>query len=50
LFPEASASDSTTVFDYVRFSRPAVTPELRSKIAGKEVAAVSDADLMALFR
>lgn len=50
LFPEASASDSTTVFDYVRFSRPALTPELGSKLASKEVAAASDADLLALFR
>jgi hypothetical protein len=50
LFPGASSPDSVTTFDFVRFSRPAGTPELRRRLAGKEVAAVNDADLLALFR
>jgi hypothetical protein len=50
LFPGASDPDSATTFDFVRFSRLAGTPELRSKLAGKEVVAVNDADLLALFR
>jgi hypothetical protein len=50
LFPGKSSPDSVTTFAFVRFSRPARTPELRSKLAGKEVVAVNDADLLALFR
>jgi len=50
LFPGMSSPDSVSAFDFVRFSRLAGTPELRSKLAGKEVVAVNDADLLALFR
>jgi hypothetical protein len=50
LFPGTSSPDSVTTFDFVRFSRLAGTPELRRKLAGKEVVAVNDADLLALFR
>lgn len=45
LFP-ASSPDSLTVFDFVRFSRPAPAPQL----AGRELIAISDAELLALFR
>jgi len=50
LFPGMSSPDSVTTFDFVRFSRLADTPGLRNRLAGKEVVAVTDADLLALFR
>ena len=45
LFP-SSSPDSLTTFDFVRFSRPAPA----SQLAGRELIAISDAELLALFR
>jgi len=50
LFPGEGNRDSLTLFDYVRFQPVPNSPELRGRIAGKELQAIPDAELLALFR
>jgi len=45
LFPDKSQGDVLAQFDYVRFSRPSP-----GKLAGRELAGISDAELLALIK
>lgn len=49
LFPDRSAADSLTLFDYVRFAPAPEALNLLDRLRGRDIAGVSDDDLLALL-
>jgi len=49
LFPDRSAADSLTLWDSVRFAPVPEALELLDRVRGRDIAEVSDGDLLALL-